>query len=206
MAQEESLAIATGLYSTLIDDKVKDYYLENRKTKDCVYTDHIIYSGNVPVFRDDDCNLLDTVHTTSFITCPAVNTKHAEQRVGMQAIEYIMKERAKYVLTVALQHDHSVVVLGAWGCGVFGNNPRIVGYIFRELLLGPRAKFRNLFEKVIFAVTSEGTLTELEDGFYARGNKQKLRRNRNRGNPIRGRARQAKRNNRKRKQDFWFNE
>lgn len=49
MAQEESLAASSSLYETLLAHE--DYYIINRACKTMVYTNHAIYSPDVPVFR-----------------------------------------------------------------------------------------------------------------------------------------------------------
>src|SRR5690348_16181281 len=51
-AQEESLARASALYACLVPHNF--YYDENRKAPTALYTDHMIVSPKVPVFRDDD--------------------------------------------------------------------------------------------------------------------------------------------------------
>ena len=55
-AQEESLARATGLYGSV--NRVTQYYETNRRCSTCLYTDHMIYSPAVPVFRNDDDELI----------------------------------------------------------------------------------------------------------------------------------------------------
>ena len=54
---------------------------------------------------------------------------------------------AARVLTVAAAHRHRSLVLGAWGCGVFGNDPAVVAAIFAGLV--PSAGW---FERIVFAV------------------------------------------------------
>ena len=43
-------------------------------------------------------------------------------------------------------------MLGAWGCGVFKNDPHDVAAAFRALLIPPGAPFRGCFRLVSFAV------------------------------------------------------
>jgi uncharacterized protein (TIGR02452 family) len=50
---------------------------------------------------------------------------------------------------VARHHEHQVIVLGAWGCGVFRNDPVVVADVFANLLAGPLAGF---FSRVVFAI------------------------------------------------------
>ena len=51
-AQEEALSRSSGLYTCI--EQMSDYYQTHRRSKSCLYTDHMIYSPNIPVFRDDD--------------------------------------------------------------------------------------------------------------------------------------------------------
>mmetsp|Transcript_136711 Transcript_136711/g.424724 ORF Transcript_136711/g.424724 Transcript_136711/m.424724 type:complete len:117 (-) Transcript_136711:15-365(-) len=61
----------------------------------------------------------------------------------------LMHERVLRVLDVFARHGARDIVLGAWGCGVFGNDPSTVAGIFRDKLLN---EFRGRFRKVVFAV------------------------------------------------------
>jgi uncharacterized protein (TIGR02452 family) len=56
-AQEESLARASGLYPCIV--QFQEMYETNRRCGTCLYTDHMIYSPQVPVFRDDEGRLLE---------------------------------------------------------------------------------------------------------------------------------------------------
>ena len=54
------------------------------------------------------------------------------------------------VLAVAEKHDHKALVLGAWGCGAFGNDGNEIAKLFRRAL---ENNFRGAFEYVVFAIT-----------------------------------------------------
>jgi len=151
-AQEESLARASGLYPCLSANW--EMYEINRGLESCLYTDHMIYSPQVPVFRDDNDELLDEPYTVSFITAPAVNAGVVTQRNNTEdqaAIASTMLARTEKVLSLAMIHGYKALVLGAWGCGVFRNNPVDVAEYFRYHLL-ENPVFGHVFEKVIFAV------------------------------------------------------
>jgi uncharacterized protein (TIGR02452 family) len=150
-AQEESLARASGLYRC--QGRARVYYDANRDCETCLYTDHIIYSPEVPVIRDDAGQLLEQPYTISMITAPAVNAG-AVRKIEPDKSEEIgpvMRRRAGYVLAVAQANACEHLILGAWGCGVFENDPKEVAAIFGELLLngGPYA---DAFSTVVFAV------------------------------------------------------
>ena len=163
-AQEESLARASGLYPCLT--QMTGYYESNRNFRSCLYTDHIIYSPDVPVFRDDDNALLDTPYTVSIITAPAVNrgaVEHNEpQRV--KDIERVMFDRMEKVLSLCVIHEHPVLILGAWGCGVFRNDPVEIATLFKRHLLHD-GRFRQAFKRVVFAVFDRTKTTTVLNAF-----------------------------------------
>lgn len=148
-AQEEGLARASGLYAAL--RSVPEFYAFHRRQQNPLYSDRVIYSPGVPVFRDDAGRLLEEPYRVAFLTSPAPN-RGAMRDPGQAAqIGRVLRERAAKVLAVAHRHGHGRLVLGAWGCGVFGNDPAEVAEVFAGLLLdgGP---FAGLFEHVVFAV------------------------------------------------------
>src|SRR5262249_925177 len=136
-----------GLYAMLVGDPMYDHH---RAQADPMYTAWVIYSPDVPVFRDDDGRLFDEPYLCSFLTSPAVNVGalHHRDRRGDE-IRHAMLERIERVLGVAALHGHEALVLGAWGCGVFKNDPEQVAKLFRLALAG---RFRGAFTRVVFAV------------------------------------------------------
>jgi len=154
-AQEESLARASALYSCLMSKQ--EMYHINKNYPSALYTNHMIYSPKVPVFRDDNDEILDEPFYTDIITAPAVNAGvvRAKEPENMPLIEKTMKERIKYILSLAVYHGCDGVVLGAFGCGVFKNDPEQVANSFAELIIdheGNPHKFGKLFENITFAV------------------------------------------------------
>jgi uncharacterized protein (TIGR02452 family) len=117
-----------------------------------LYTDYAIYSPDVPIIRTDDGALLDRPWPCSFITAPAPNAKrvleHDRSRRG--EVRDAMEARIAKVLTIATLHQHSVLVLGAWGCGAFGNDTTEVAGLFGKSL---RGEFRSVFQRIVFAIT-----------------------------------------------------
>jgi uncharacterized protein (TIGR02452 family) len=146
-AQEESLARASGLHAMLLGDPMYDHH---QTRKDPMYTTWVIYSPAVPVFRLDEGRLLDEPYLCSFLTSRAVNVGalHPRDRRGDE-IRRVMQGRVERVLGVAARHGHEALVLGAWGCGVFRNDPGQIAELFRDALAG---RFRGAFTHVVFAV------------------------------------------------------
>ena len=150
-AQEEALARSSALYSCLL--KVPEYYERNRANRSTIYLDLLIYSPLVPFFRNDDGVLVEHPILASVITAPAPNAgavmQNEPQNAG--AIEPALRRRAELVLRVASMHKVDRLVLGAWGCGVFRNDPKMMAAIFADYLK-PRGKFTGAFNQVVFAV------------------------------------------------------
>ncbi|WP_162624864.1 TIGR02452 family protein [Streptomyces cadmiisoli] len=150
-AQEESLCRASALYTCLL--RVPEFYDHHRTHRDAFYTDRVVHSPAVPVFRDDRGRLLDEPYTASFLTAAAPNAGVVRRTDAERARELprALAVRAERVLETAAHHGHGRLVLGAWGCGVFQNDPAQVAGAFRDLL-GPGGRFSGRFEHVVFAV------------------------------------------------------
>jgi uncharacterized protein (TIGR02452 family) len=154
-AQEEALSRASGLYASLL--KQQEYYEFNRKTGTCLYSDYMIWSPEVPVFRDDHDVLLPRPYTTSIITAPAVNAGCIRQneRQKDDQILPVMIRRTEKLLALAVVKGVENLVLGAWGCGVFGNDPATIAGIFGSLLR-PGGAFQHAFTQAAFSIPSGG--------------------------------------------------
>ncbi len=150
-AQEESLARASALYASISHQK--KYYQVNKEFGSALYTDYMIYSPKVPVFRDDKDQLMDKPFSTAFITAPAVNASaiYKEELENRGKIEKTMINRIKKILCLAADRDHDAVVLGAYGCGVFKNSPQDEVEYFHDCLWGDFPLGR-LFDQIVFAV------------------------------------------------------
>ena len=148
-AQEEGLARSSGLYASL--RSAREFYNFHRAQGDLLYSDHMIYSPRVPVFRDDAGRLLEEPYEVAFLTSAAPNRGAIRDENTAARIRDVLHGRARKVLAVALANGHQRLVLGAWGCGVFRNDPTEVAEVFAELLR-PGGEFTDRFEHVVFAV------------------------------------------------------
>jgi uncharacterized protein (TIGR02452 family) len=148
-AQEESLARATGLYPCI--NQMKEMYGYNRSLKTCLYSDYMIFSKQVPVIRDTNDDLLDEYREVSIITAPAVNTGVVRQREpeNIDIIESTMQRRISMIFNIAIINQIDTLILGAWGCGVFQNDPKVVAQLFAEQI---NSKYKNAFKKIVFAI------------------------------------------------------
>ena len=147
-AQEEDLSRCSTLYRCLLE--APEYYAANRAHGSLLYTDHVIYSPRVPFFRDESLELLERPFVASVITAPAPNAGEELRRDpgARPAIAATLRSRALRVLEIAVLHGHRTLVLGAWGCGVFRNDPAECAEAFARGL----EAMQGCFDRVVFAV------------------------------------------------------
>ncbi len=147
-AQEESLCWSSGLYACLEHQPMYEFH---RQRHDPLYTDYTLYSPDVPVFRDDDGQLLGEPYLWSFITSAAVNANALLQRDPSRRKEIgpAMAARIHKVLTVGATYGHTSIILGAWGCGAFGNDGNEIAALFDRAL---KNDFCGVYNHIVFAV------------------------------------------------------
>lgn len=151
-AQEESLARASSLYATQ-QKFLTELYEYNRGRHTYLYSDRMIYSPQVVFFRNDNDDLLPQPYTMDVLTAPAVNIGAMRQNKPeeLPLAEVAMLSRMDKLLGVFMAQGADSLVLGAWGCGVFLNDPKDVARYFAHYLQ-PDGKYGRCFRKVVFAV------------------------------------------------------
>mmetsp|Transcript_577 Transcript_577/g.1034 ORF Transcript_577/g.1034 Transcript_577/m.1034 type:complete len:284 (-) Transcript_577:33-884(-) len=159
-AQEESITRRSTLYASLSCDSARPYYEHNmsnlKPVNNGLYTDAIILSSSVAILQPDETDpfgYLTSPPTCAFLTCPAPNANHAlRMNESLASIESVFRARIDRVLAVAKAHNIEGLVLGAWGCGVFGNDPHFVANTMMSLLKG---KYRGVFKAVSFPLRDD---------------------------------------------------
>jgi uncharacterized protein (TIGR02452 family) len=142
-------------------------YAEHQKRPLPDSTDWAIYSPRVPVFRMDGGTELQRPWLLSFITCAAPYAPD----IGQPQSRFLLQKRIRRVLEIARAFRYSALVLGAWGCGAFENDPLLTAVDFREAL---EYDYSGAFSEVIFAITDWSPerrfLRPFRDVFAANGN------------------------------------
>lgn len=143
-AQEESLCHDSILYNVL--SRKPAYYAVNKRflnrslySNRAIYTPRILFPINGSEWRAD------------VLTCAAPNKTAAQKYCNVSNEENTkwLRSRIDFVLGIAAKNKPDVLILGAYGCGVFGQDPEEVATIFKEFLDG---KFFGEFKKVVFAI------------------------------------------------------
>jgi len=116
------LAASNGLYNTQLCHEGS--YKANRTNRSMMYTNHAIYSPDVVFFRDERFTLMKQLVTASVLTLPAVNYGQVVLKgEDCEEAERVMKDRMRLALAIFAQKGAKHLILGAYGCGVFRNDP-----------------------------------------------------------------------------------
>src|SRR5258708_3593528 len=163
-AQEESLARSSGLYHSLL--RCSGYYAHHRQLNTSLYSDWMIFSPDCPILRTDRGDWLEAPFVVSFITSPAPNAGaiKANEPHNHSKILETFRERISKLLALAVHHGCDALVLGAWGCGVFRNDPEVVASSFWEHL-NPDGQFGQRFKKVQFSVLDTSQTQNIYNAF-----------------------------------------
>jgi uncharacterized protein (TIGR02452 family) len=132
-AQEESLARSSTLVHALRDD---DMYQNETHRRNPFYDDTVIVTLGVPFFRHHNGQFLDSPWQGDVITSAAVQANAVQtympERVG--EIRATMRQRTQKVFQVATTLDAHILILGAWGCGAFGNDPEAIAQMMLDTM------------------------------------------------------------------------
>lgn len=114
-AQEEALCHVSNLFPVLSAFE-QDYYEWNRQRLNrALYMDRALYTPNI-VFGDV---------TADVLTCAAPNYRTARKycNVTKEENDKVFAERIKFMFDVAEDNHVDTLIAGAWGCGVFMQDP-----------------------------------------------------------------------------------
>lgn len=161
-AQEEALCRVSNLYLCLTDKKLwESFYQKNRDAKNNIHTDDIIYTPDVMVIKNDDYKTLQEsdYFRVDVITCAAPNLREVPAnsfnrdegkpiQLSDEELYKVHYKRAIKIMEVACANNVEVLILGAFGCGAFRNNPNVVAKAYKDAV----EHFRHAFKEIEFAV------------------------------------------------------
>lgn len=154
VAQEECLCRCSNLYPCIASPAVyDDFYGYHYKHGRFFYSDRVIYTKDVTVFKDDNLNLLDRKQwfNVDVLTCSAPFI--AKRKYTNKAALYeLFKSRVKNIINIAIDNNVDVLILGAFGCGAFKNPPELVAKAFKTVISDNH--YDEYFRKIVFAIKS----------------------------------------------------
>ena len=154
-AQEESLCRTSTLYPVIMDQISESYYAHHRKLNDKRATDSLIYSENIIICKTDD-DIPKRMPKEDWVSVDII-TMAAPHLAGANGYGLVIDDaelfdihlnRALHMFSVAASKNVDILVLGAFGCGAFHNDPEIVSKAYKTAL----EQFKGAFEKVEFAI------------------------------------------------------
>jgi uncharacterized protein (TIGR02452 family) len=143
-----------------------------------------VYTSDVLVFRRWDNAATELpknewffvdVISASMIRLPDVDGEGDEMRYAEEKDRELAVRKMKAVLRMAAAKGVSKLVLGAWGCGAYGNPVGEVARGWRSILLGSRRsgklghKAKETWDglEIVFAIKDEKMARRFEDLFLA---------------------------------------
>lgn len=164
-AQEECLCRCSTLYFSLNSPVMWDgFYTPHRMAQDPVHNDDCIYTPGVVVIKTDTASPVlmkpEDWYAVNVITCAAPNLRQMPgngmnmgdgvKKVKMpdEDLQALHEKRLTRILDIALAYGNEAVILGAFGCGAFENNPEVVARAAGNVT----QKYLHAFKVIEFAV------------------------------------------------------
>lgn len=143
-AQEECLCHESFLYNVLREFQAKFYDWNKQHKNRALYLNRGLFSPDIWFIREKN------IVKCSVITCAAPNKSTAQkyQNVLDEENTRVLRSRIKFVLDIAKANNVHTLILGAYGCGVFGQDATEVANIFKEYL----TTTYKCFDNVVFAI------------------------------------------------------
>lgn len=148
--QEESLCRQSSLYASINQAKVQEMYKYNATLVGPLYSDYMIYTPKAVIFRDDNLQYLPEPVLTSIITSPAANLRFMREEDTIDDVHASMTQRIRKIIQIAILNNNKSIILGAFGCGYFANEPNDVSNYFHKVLI--EENYIDFFDEVVFAI------------------------------------------------------
>lgn len=158
-AQEEDLCTKSSLLLSLEGEAASKYYTYNRSLHTYMGSDAIVITPKVEIIKDEDGNLLDESVVVAVMTCAAPCLTYGMEGLTDEQYKDMVFKRITGMLRCAAYLGYKHLVLGAFGCGAFGNDAKIVSDLFYKALKAfefDGMKEKDMFDRIDFAVLSNG--------------------------------------------------
>lgn len=161
-AQEEALSRASDLYSYLKD--IKEFYKNPKHFDGGLYDSDAIYSKGVTFFKNGRGGDIEPFDVDVITSC-AVNVKRLKKEGRFEDLKRAgeeMRVRIENVFELAARERVETLVLGAFGCGVFGNDPYTVADLFKRVIHS--ARYDGAYKEISFVIYGDQRLFQIFKG------------------------------------------
>ena len=160
-AQEECLCRCSNLYFCLnTPDMWGMFYTPHRAAHDPIHNDDIIYTPDIVVFKTDtdrpELMERDDWYIVDVVTCAAPNLREKPSNrynsgdgtravtLSNRELQVIHEKRLRRILDSAVMNHADTVILGAFGCGAFCNEPQVVATAAANVVRDYMYAFKNI--------------------------------------------------------------
>ena len=161
-AQEGELCRRSTVYASITATEAHPFYDANNEADGNLYTNGLLVSPHVEVFREVGYLTMETPVVVSVVSSPAPYVE-ALEAMDEEEAHGLLTTRIKGILALAAREGYKHLVLGAWGCGTNCNKPATVARAFNDALSTPlaNATYADLFQTITFAILDLGTAANL---------------------------------------------
>lgn len=150
-AQEEVLCRQSSLYQSISGSQALEMYEANKENvASNTDLDYLLLSKDVEVFRRADGSFLPEPYQVSVMSLPAPNTRVKAGKLNSEELGEERRHKFRLGIQVAAKEHYDTLILGAWGCGAFGNPPKDVANDMYQVLV--EEKWMYHFKNIVFAV------------------------------------------------------
>ena len=166
-SQEKDFCRRSSLLRSLQSLGAYPYYEEQRKLKYSLASDSIILSPEVEIIRGSNDQLLPETTVVAVLSCAAPMIGQEDDSIANTTMKKLFYDRIMGILHVAAYEGYKYLILGDWGCGTFGNDPKVISDLFYKALKNiQHNEFhgKDVFRQIVFAVLD---FSEEEKNFKA---------------------------------------
>ena len=104
-------------------------------------------------------------YNIDIISCAAHNQK--AYKVEYEKLKKINYNKIKAIIQCAVENNVDILILGAFGCGAFANDPKLVSKTFKTILIdeGYYKYFQNVHFAIFTALNEKKNFNEFNEAF-----------------------------------------
>ena len=162
-AQEEDLCRKSSLLLSLESRSASRYYEYNESLHTYMGSDALIFTPKVEIIKDENGELLDDTVIVAVVTCAAPKVSFGKAGMSEDEYEKLVYNRIMGMLKCSAYFGYRNLVLGAWGCGAFGNDAHVISDLFYKAL--KEIQYNGLREEDLFRRIDFAVLDRTEDQY-----------------------------------------
>lgn len=173
---EFQLVYATSLYLSLSSQEASQVYLFNENCKSPMFSDYMLLSREIAVFRDSNKRLLLHPYPVAVLSMMPVERCQIPRSESKEyEIDTIMKMRIRLFFYVAARNMYRNLILVPAGFEDYGHSPYKTAQYFYDILI--KEDYIDFFEQIIFSFDQDSSKVSMqvyEQVFHYNSNYKRL--------------------------------